>query len=739
MVNLNPLTKWSASSHRWRFFRSGGLDQVRLENSTDLLALETLDQKLWAALSCPTRGLAFDNKTLDFIDTNKDSRIRVPEIVAAVQWACAMLKNPDDLTLGETALPLSAINDSSAEGRQLLASARQILKNLGKDHHASISAEDTADTAKIFAHTRFNGDGIVPAEASDDASLQQCIKDIIACCGSELDRSGENGVSRPLVEQFFDAARAYSQWWEIAENDTANILPLAGATEAAAAAFKAVQAKVDDFFTRCRLAAFDARATGPLNRAKKEYVALAQQTLSAAAVEVADFPLAKIEAGRALPLREGLNPAWSAAVAALCTQVTQPLLGMRDQLTDKEWALLTARFQAYELWLTKKDGATVESLGLARVRALLADNSELRILDLIAQDQALEPEANAIVAVDKLVHFYRDLFHLLNNFVSLRDFYSGKSKAVFQAGTLYLDGRSCELCIRVDDVAKHSALATLSRIYLAYCECSRPDSSEKITIAAAFTAGDSDQLMTGRNGVFYDRAGRDWDAVIIKIIEHPISIRQAFWSPYKRIGRMVGEQIEKLASSRDKATQDQAAAALASAGQKLDGAKAAAPVPFDVAKFAGIFAAIGLAVGALGTAFASIVTGFLGLKLWQMPLALVGLVLILSGPSMLIAALKLRQRNLGPLLDANGWAVNTRAKINLVFGRALTDIAKLPAGSERSLEDPFAEKTRPWGVYLFLIAVALLGLVLWQQGHIAKWLNLGEEITTLSTPAEPTE
>ncbi|MBI3774066.1 MAG: hypothetical protein HY273_00670 [Gammaproteobacteria bacterium] len=733
------MTKWSASSHRWRFFRSGGLDQVRLENSTDLLALETLDQKLWAALSCPTRGLAFDNKTLDFIDTNKDGRIRVPEIVAAVQWACAMLKNPDDLTLSEAALPLSAINDNTPEGKQLLASARQILKNLCKDHHAAISAEDTADTAKIFAHTRFNGDGIVLPEASDDASLQQCIQDIIACCGSELDRSGENGVSRPLVEQFFKAARAYSQWWTLAESDAANVLPLADATEMAAAAFKAVQPKVDDFFARCRLAAFDARAAGPLNRAKKEYVALAQQLLSASVGEVADFPLAKIEAGRALPLSEGLNPAWSNAIAALCAHVTQPLLGARDQLTDKEWALLTARFQAYELWLTKKDGATVERLGLARVRALLAGNTEQRILDLIAQDMALEPEANAIVAVDKLVHFYRDLFHLLNNFVSLRDFYSGKSKAVFQAGTLYLDGRSCELCIRVDDVAKHSALATLSRIYLAYCECSRPDSSEKITIAAAFTAGDSDQLMTGRNGVFYDRAGRDWDAVIIKIIEHPISIRQAFWSPYKRIGRMVGEQIEKLASSRDKTTQDQAAAAIASAGQKLDGAKAAAPVPFDVAKFAGIFAAIGLAVGALGTAFASIVTGFLGLKLWQMPLALVGLVLILSGPSMLIAALKLRQRNLGPLLDANGWAVNTRAKINLVFGRALTDIAKLPVGSERSLEDPFAEKTRPWGVYLFLLAVALLGLVLWQQGHIAKWLNLGEGITTLSTPAEPTQ
>ena len=34
---------------------------------------------------------------------------------------------------------------------------------------------------------------------------------------------------------------------------------------------------------------------------------------------------------------------------------------------------------------------------------------------------------------------------------------------------------------------------------------------------AAFTAGDVDFLFVGRNGVFYDRAGNDWDATIVSI------------------------------------------------------------------------------------------------------------------------------------------------------------------------------------------------------------------------------
>src|SRR5262249_55297714 len=158
---------------------------------------------------------------------------------------------------------------------------------------------------------------------------------------------------------------------------------------------------------------------------------------------------------------------------------------------------------------------------------------------LIAKDKELEPQANAIDSVDKLVRFHRDLYKLLVNFVSFRDFYGRKDKAIFQAGTLYLDQRSCDLCLAVDDAGRHGLMAALAGSYLAYCDCVRKATGEKRQIVAAFTDGDSDNLMVGRNGIFYDRAGRDWDATISKIIDNPISIRQAFWSPYKKLVRMI--------------------------------------------------------------------------------------------------------------------------------------------------------------------------------------------------------
>jgi hypothetical protein len=304
---------------------------------------------------------------------------------------------------------------------------------------------------------------------------------------------------------------------------------------------------------------------------------------------------------------------------------------------------------------------------------------------------------------------------LVNNFVSFRYFYTRRDKAIFQSGTLYLDGRSFELCIAVTDVAKHALLANLSQLYLVYCDCVRNGGADKRTIAAAITNGDCDQLLVGRNGVFYDRQGQDWDATIVRIIEHPISIRQAFWSPYKRIGKIVGEQLQKVATARSKAAEDKAAANLIAAGQKPADAKPAAQA-FDVGKFAGIFAAIGLAVGAIGTAVVAILTGFLKLAWWQMPLAIPGIMLMISVPSVVLAWFKLRQRNLGRLLDANGWAVNTRARINIPFGASLTNLARLPKGAVRKLYDPFEEKKSPWKAWILLAALLVVVVIAWRMG-----------------------
>ena len=725
-------TSSPAAKEKWRFTQLGGFDQVEITQTQDLLALPNLDQKLWAALSCPTKGLYFDTQTLSLLDTDQDGRIRAYEVINAVKWISRVLKNPAELFQNSDTLPLAAINDQDEEGRQLLDSAKHILKSLGKADAVAISIADLADINKIFADTQFNGDGVIPVKAATNDTLQQAIKDIIGCCGSVEDRCGDPGLNTDLIKQFFEESQAYVDWWNRSGVEALQIAAKITNTQTAVQLLAQLRAKIDDYFTRCQLAEFDDRAGGLLNPNDKDYEQLAGINLSASREELANLPLAAIAAGQDLPLKHGINPAWRETIDQLHKQILNPLFGELESLSFQQWQSVTSQFTDYLAWLADKPATVVESLGLERLQTLLKSNTQTQLIDIIAMDLALKPEAEAIGSVVRLVHYYRDLYTLLKNFVSFRDFYQAQPQAIFQAGTLYLDGRSCQLCVHIDDIAKHSELASLSKIYLAYCECRRPGDTAVITIAAAITGGDSDNLRVGRNGVFYDRSGLDWDATIVKIIENPISIREAFWSPYKRIARTINEQLEKGAAARDKAAHENAAKGLTDAGGKAEAGKPPA-VPFDIGKFVGIFAAIGLAVGAIGTALASLLGSFMGLLWWQMPLAILGVMLLISGPSMFLAYLKLRQRNLAPVLDACGWAINAKAFINIPFGRLLTGVAKLPENAERQLTDPFGEKKSHWKRYLLLIALLAGGGYAWYHGYI------GPKPVTPPEAAKPAE
>ncbi len=710
--------------HVWRFFRAGGFDQVRLETGADLAALAQLDQKLWIALACPTKGIEFDETTLQFIDGNGDGRIRAPEVVAALAWAVEHLNDTNDLTLGRSTLPLSAIRAAAPDGARILASARAILRMLGKPEATEITLADTANIDAVFKGSAFNGDGVIPAEAADDANTRAVLDLIIKHEGAVLDRGGKPGVSQATSDSFFAKVRAYAAW-----QASAPIPSVASASLGERAAEAAVIAgeladKIDDFFTRCRLAAFDLKAGAQLNPSLAVYESLSGRNVSIRDERLLDLPLAHVAPEGALPFVRGVNPAWAERLREFAAKAAAPIVGARDSLTAEEWEKIKSGLAAYQEWLKQKPAIAGE-LDSTLMSALVRPEAKQSIDELIARDAALAPEMSAITLVDKLTRYQRDLLPLLNNMVSFRDFYTRTKKAVFQAGTLYLDGRSCELCVKVKDIGKHSQLASLSHIYLVYCTCTRADASESLTICGAVTAGDADNLRVGRNGIFYDRKGRDWDATIVHIVEHPISLRQAFWLPYKQATRMIGDLIQKASAARAANTQTQMMARAVSEVGNL-GTPAAAPTPkeqaFDAARFAGIFAAIGLALGAIGTAIATVVTGFFNLAWWQMPLALLGLILAVSGPSLVIAAMKLRHRNLGPILDASGWAVNAMLRVNIPFGGALTAMAQLPPGAQRSLTDPYAEAHRPWRRQLAtaVVIIAALAGLLW-SGLLGQW------------------
>ncbi len=702
----------AGAAHHWRFFRTGGVFQALLDRGADLAHLGELDLKYWLALAMPTTGLEFDARTAELLDSDRDGRIRPPEVLAAVKWTCAAIQDPGLLLTPGDTLPLAAIRDAG-----LQAAARHLLKDLGRPDAAEVSLADAADRARHLAAARFNGDGIVSENTADDDATRQLIREIVGAMGGVADRNGQPGADAARIEAFFAQAAALVAWSDRAAAEPA-LAPLdPAATAAAAAAVRAIRAKVEDYFTRCRLAGFDPTSRGAVNRSEADYRAVAAADLTTGDAAIAALPLAPAAGGRPLVLDpDKVNPAWSAAIAALRAHAVAPLIGDRAELTEPEWREVQSRLAAWEAWSAAKPATPAETLGLPHLRELLARDAKARLLALVAQDREPAAEIARVAEVEKLLRFRRDLGELLANYVNFSHFYGGRP-AVFQAGTLYLDARACHLCLEVVDAGKHAALAGFSGGYLAYCDITRPGGLKK-SIVAVFTDGDSDNLMVGRNGVFYDRQGRDWDATITKIIANPISIREAFWMPYKKLIRLIEEQFAKRAAAADAASGakiEATATQVAAVGQ----APAAPPAPKKMDL--GSIALIGVAIGGISAMVGGLLQALFGLGYW-MPLGVLGILLLISGPSMLLAALKLRRRNLGPLLDANGWAINTRARLNIPFGARLTEVAAPPLGSVVPQPDPFAERRVVRTGFIAALLVALAAFAVYHFGRRALHL-----------------
>ena len=624
----------SKQGYDWKFSTVGGVTRVNIENGQDIAHLSELDQMLWTVLSCPVKGLEFDERTLALLDSDHDGKLRVHEVVAASQWLCKVLADMDYLVEGRDSITFGAIRHDTDEGKQVVEAAKMILGKLDVN-------KDEISLADVKAYM--------------DVYEEKCKAEYSA---------GETEPYEP---------------------------PYGEGSDAAEAAVNAVRQKIADWFMRCKLVQFDEDAAGALDVQVEKIAAISAGNLNDSVGEISAYPLARPRKEGLLPLAEGLNPAWQAPMAAVVAAV--PELQGKDSVSEEEWNAVVAKVDAYTAWKAAGETAMNEAIAAK-----------------------LGEHAAAIEPVERLLRYCRDYFRLLHNYVVFKDFYRRDDKflAVFQAGKLYIDQRCCDLCVKVTDMPRSTGTAGKSGIYLLYCHCVAKSGGAQMDIVAALTDGEIGGLHEGKNAIFYDREGNDWDATITKIVDNPISVRQAFWSPYRKFGNWVTDKITKSASEKESKQFDEMTTKADSASTNLtakpeDAAAEKKPAaPFDIAKFAGIFAAIGLAFGAIGAAL-GMLGGFIVEKWYNVIILVAAVVLLISGPSMLLAWLKLRKRNLGPVLNANGWAINSDVKINTTFGKTLTSMAKYP---KVVAKDPFADKKMPWWqkclIWLGVLAVLFL-------------------------------
>ena len=386
----------------WSFCSLGGVTRVKISSGEDIAHLRELDRKLWTVLSCPVDGLIFDRKTLDILDSDKDGKIRVDEVVAAAEWLTSVIKDKDLILEGRDSLPIASIDTGNPTGERLARSAKQILANLGLEKN-EISLSDTADSVKIFAKTIANGDGIVCPDPSQDADTREAIEAAVATVGSKTDRSGAQGVDAALVDKFYSELSERKAWKEALTSD---MLPYGDDTPSALASVEKIQSKVEDYFLRCHLVAYNKDCAAALDSSAAALGAIGSEDLNGKIAEIANCPLAHPSAEAELPL-DAINPAWQSAFANFRTQVYEKAFPKKKVLTEDQWKSIVASFAPYKAWMAAKAGSAVDSLGDELVDKLLAADKKAQILALIDADLAVAQEAGSIDEVDKLMHLFR--------------------------------------------------------------------------------------------------------------------------------------------------------------------------------------------------------------------------------------------------------------------------------------------------------------------------------------------
>jgi len=421
------------------------------------------------------------------------------------------------------------------------------------------------------------------------------------------------------------------------------------------------------------------------------------------------LPLARPSPDATLSLSEDdINPAYREWIAGLKERVLEPVLGQAPpMLSEADWRKVQRVLSPYGAYLQDKKGAEVEGLPEEKLLRYRDGPFEAEVLRLIGADKKVAATLQGVREVERLLLYHQNLMRLANNFVSFPQLYSPEQRALFEMGSAVIDGRWFNFAVRVDEVAAHSTIAKLSRIFVLYLEVTLADTQDKFYVAVPATSGTKGNLSVGKRGVFFDIAGKEYDARVVQIIENPISLREALGSPFVRLWRFIMGKIEGLSGAAEQKLQKGVEKAAVAARQAAaEPAPQAAPIATAApGGAAGLMVGVSVAIAALGSAFAFIVKTFAELGVWGLSLGALGALLAVMVPLIIAAVTKLRRQDLSALLEACGWAINARMRFDRQQRKWFTARVPYPTGAQGT-------PGRQHWIRIILL-VALLGALLY--------------------------
>jgi len=658
--------------------RLGAHYQLVLHEPADLARITELDPARWMANSAPVEGLSCDPAFVRYLDSNEDGRVQPDELVDGVSWLLRCMADLQGVAERSPVLTLDHIDGETGEGRSLRATAERILANLGRPGVPQLHIDQLRDRKQLVGSGSTNGDGVIPWEVIGDERLRRFVEDLACTMGPAMDAGGEQGATAEHLDRFLEEGEAWLAWHDAGDADGPYGEPLrfwGDATAPSWAATQAVADKLEEFFALCELAAMD--PAGKVSIASSP----TQPDLLARA------PIARPNPEGELRVDGWLHPHWREPWESFSGLVLERL-GLADKpLTASRWARLQRRFRPYVAWLAQRPDTKVAALGRKLLEDYLGDPALMEGLQaLVAADRAVAKELEGVADVERLILYQRYLLDFCNNFVSFSRFYDPRVRSLPEAGTLLMDGRNFQLCVRVGDRAGHKLRAAASGFFLIYVQVHHP--TEPYEVAVAVTGTHRGDLHPGKRGVFFTPDGRVLPAVVVDLLENPISVAEALTRPFERLGTFLAAQAERFTESRYAKLEQGVDSAVTKADSSLEGLPEAAvqdeqpapdPVPSDSpSKTRELLLSGGVALAALSSALAYIAKTLSSIGYLNLAIMVLLLALCFTVPTAIMTALKLRRRDLAPVLEASGWGINYTLRVPSWSSAVFTRVPPLP-------------------------------------------------------------
>lgn len=658
-----------------KFERIGGSLQPNITKGEDLAKLLELDPAHWAVTSIDTTKYSCDPEFLEFLDTDRNGKIRVDEIKNILRWVLPRMKNFQGFEKGSTELVFADLDQNTPEGLAIYNSAKFAMQNAGMPEADRITLADIRDHQKLLAYGLSNGDGVVPPEQICVEELSIFANQVMTLGGKVKDISGADGIDAGIVAAFAGNATKFLAWKK-APSENPAIFARGADTPALYGKFISVKEKVDEYFKLCQVIALadgnstlTASALDPMNIASMENF-------------MKNAPIAKAVAAEELDLNGNLNPAWKGALEGFFNAFVPE----KSVITIADWKEITAILTPYGSWINSKPCAIFDAMddaALAKLQQDLDNGMTGKLEELIALDKSSGENVLCFSQVRKLILLQQNLMEFLNNYVSLKALFTSDRQAMLQHGELIMDGRHFSLVTPLTNIAEHKKLAGKCYICVMYIETVSGVGAamKKLNYAVAVTSGDMNNLFVGKYGIFITGNGTVCDAKVVDYIQQPVSFSEALKMPFFKFGEMVGKQIDKFFSARSKEVESGVTKSFTDA-QKYTPAdpKGAPKPPAQTPAVSGSMMLMGggLGIAAIGSSFAFMAQAMKNVSVWNVLLVFLCVILIFSGPLVIMSLIKLYRRSISSFLEAGGVAINKRMRLTRKMGAIFTRNPHIP-------------------------------------------------------------